>query len=310
MKSVINEDQARVETIEFEDYENLVDASFVQVSCNPGKSARFSAGISNGYHGSIRAYVNYCSVPMLYQRTELNIASDNADDYQVTLIESGKVVVEQNGRQTVMNSGDIVIYEASSPFTLTFDGPHQTSVIKIPRNFMQQDKPFFHQMTAIKIPGATLPGNFARNMIRELAYSSYPGECKITQTLIEETFVKFMYSTLRSQVPSKTKSSMKKINLIQDFVSNDIGNLSICATSIANEFGISVRTLNRMFSESGTTFNSWLWHRRVQRCYEALKEGKNLKITEVIYDNGFSDESHFYRLFKRFYNCTPSSVKR
>src|SRR5207253_2944172 len=78
---------------------------------------------------------------------------------------------------------------------------------------------------------------------------------------------------------------------------------------VAEELGVSARTLARAFALHGTTFDRSLWNCRLEAAYEALLSNRSgISITEVALRHGFSDSSHFTRRFKTRYGATPGSV--
>jgi len=78
---------------------------------------------------------------------------------------------------------------------------------------------------------------------------------------------------------------------------------------VAQELGVSVRTLARAFAMHGTTFDRTLWNCRLEAAYEALLSSRvSASITDVALRHGFSDSSHFARRFKTRFGVTPGSM--
>lgn len=289
---------------------HAVNNNYVHVECSVSSIGSFEGHILNGYTGSISGSICYSTIPMKYHRTLKKIRYDPVDDFQVMLLEEGRATVIQNERIACLNPGDMVIYEASSPFTLSFETAYRTRTIKIPGEKMCIDRPHFRDMTAIPLSGLSKAGRIAKKMAAELSGYGEDELCEFTNSVIEDSFISFLYSVLRKETGVSNITTRSKLDCLKDFVIDNIGDTSLCAESVAVKFGISVRTLNRLFSESGNTFNSWLWYKRTEYCFNDLKRKKSAKILEVVYENGFSDLSHFYRLFRKYYNCTPASIKR
>lgn len=294
--------------LELEEWVNLISYSYVPVECMLEKNAAFEGMVLNGYVGSLYGICYYSNVPMKYIRTLRKIKNDTIDDYQVMLLEEGNAIVTQHGRNARLNPGDMVIYEASAPFSLNFETPHRTRVVKISRDKMCLDRPYFKDVTAISLSGVSKAGRITASMIAGLTQCDENENCEFTNSIIEETFLSFLYSNFKINIPNVNDTSQSKLERIKVFAVRNIGDTSLCAEIVANKFGMSVRTLNRIFSASGSTFNSWLWFKRTEICFDALKSRKNTKLIDVIYENGFSDVSHFYRLFRKYYNCTPASL--
>jgi transcriptional regulator GlxA family with amidase domain len=83
----------------------------------------------------------------------------------------------------------------------------------------------------------------------------------------------------------------------------------ITIKSLAEQFKISVRTLNRRFkSATGVTPLNYLQQLRIDAAKDLLKNS-NLSIYEVACQVGYHDLSHFNRLFKRLLATNPKKYR-
>ena len=82
--------------------------------------------------------------------------------------------------------------------------------------------------------------------------------------------------------------------------------------AIGVRHGVSARYVQRIFEESGTTFTQYLTEQRLAAAHGALRRPSTavLPISTIAYDCGFSDVSHFNRLFRQRYGCRPSDVRK
>jgi AraC-like DNA-binding protein len=91
-------------------------------------------------------------------------------------------------------------------------------------------------------------------------------------------------------------------------------NLDICENlslpQLADKAGMSVSTFKREFKK---TFNEsvkkWLLRKRLDRAYYLLISSEK-SIKEISLDCGFTDSSHFIRVFKQVYGKPPGSFAR
>ncbi len=75
--------------------------------------------------------------------------------------------------------------------------------------------------------------------------------------------------------------------------------------NVALYFGFSVRSLTRLFTNSGLSFVSYLNYQRVIRAIELLTEdSKNIK--EIAYSVGFNSPGTFSRIFRQITGTSPS----
>jgi AraC-like DNA-binding protein len=81
--------------------------------------------------------------------------------------------------------------------------------------------------------------------------------------------------------------------------------------SVARRQGVSPRNLQRLLEMSGTSFTARVNELRLQRALALLgaRQGRRWRIADIAMEAGFSDVSHFNRLFRARFGETPSSVR-
>ena len=81
---------------------------------------------------------------------------------------------------------------------------------------------------------------------------------------------------------------------------------------VARALGISVSYLHNLFKNSGQTLNSLIIEDRLARCRDHLSSNlyRRYSVTEIAFNVGFRDLSHFSRRFKTQYGMSPRSFRR
>jgi AraC-like DNA-binding protein len=81
--------------------------------------------------------------------------------------------------------------------------------------------------------------------------------------------------------------------------------------TVARRQGISPRYLQRLFEASGTPFTARVNELRLQRALVLLTEahGRERRISDIALQAGFSDVSHFNRMFRYRFGDSPSGVR-
>jgi len=81
--------------------------------------------------------------------------------------------------------------------------------------------------------------------------------------------------------------------------------------TIAEKLNINLRTFERRFlNETGLPPKQFAKIIQFQASLEQLTVKDYTKLTDIVYQNGFSDQSHFTRVFKAFTGKTPKTFKK
>ncbi len=79
----------------------------------------------------------------------------------------------------------------------------------------------------------------------------------------------------------------------------------------AGHVGVSVRSLQALFESQGTSFGEELRRLRLRHARHLLLDPANfeLRVSDVAFDSGFSDISHFTRQFRACFGESPTSLR-
>jgi len=83
----------------------------------------------------------------------------------------------------------------------------------------------------------------------------------------------------------------------------------VAISDLASDLGVSHRTLGRRFhSATGQSPRAWLQRRRIGQAKDLLRHS-NLPVTEVAWQVGLQDASHFGRMFREQVGMTPARYR-
>jgi len=100
----------------------------------------------------------------------------------------------------------------------------------------------------------------------------------------------------------------QRLNTILDHLRNRL-NEAISLETTANQFGISVRSLTRLFqARLHITFIQYLQMLRIIRAMELIKD-TSLNMTEIAYEVGYSSIAAFSNNFQQLTNMRPTEFK-
>ena len=112
---------------------------------------------------------------------------------------------------------------------------------------------------------------------------------------------RFLYQVFLTQQQNLDFLVRKGLALILD------QRAQITIKDLCRNLNTTVRTFERRFlKEVGVSPKDFIQITRFQQSLEQLSDNDFNKLTDIVYANGFADQSHFIRVFKAFTGITPS----
>jgi AraC-like DNA-binding protein len=99
---------------------------------------------------------------------------------------------------------------------------------------------------------------------------------------------------------------------IVDFIESHLSDQSLSPKKIAASSRISLSYLYSLFNDNETTVSQFVQTKRLQRAYEILVADPkgHRTVSEVAYEVGFKNVSHFSRSFSRHFKVAPRDVRQ
>ena len=147
-------------------------------------------------------------------------------------------------------------------------------------------------------------------MVYDALYSwaKYLQKVKHTQNPVDHLFLDVFNKFIKQKFEKKkTPVWVKELKeIIQDQVDTNLN-----LTEISKSLDINPSYLSREFSKhfNNLSFGEYTRKLRIEKAIELMKTNK-YSLTEIAYLTGFSDQSHFTRIFKQHTNKNPSAFKK
>lgn len=143
------------------------------------------------------------------------------------------------------------------------------------------------------------------------AWAKYHRQEKHTQNQTERLLLDVFHKFLETKAGSKKRipawaKELKEI--IQDQIDT---NLSLSLTEISKELDINPTYLSREFSKyfEDLSFGEYIRKLRIEKALQLLDDPA-YSLTDIAYLTGFSDQSHFTRVFKKIMGENPSVYRK
>lgn len=240
-------------------------------------------------------------------------------EHTLIYIHSGELEITDGGHKTILHTGECAFMRRDNRMWLqkrVKDGkPYRSIVMKFSRDYLKE---FFHTLNRRDIPQEAsrekrslvkFPSD--RLDIRSLFESLVPYfDAKATpdDDILKSRMAEGMYAILKTD--ENLYASLFdfvepwKIDIVDFMEKNYMNDLSM--TELAYYTGRSLATFKRDFKKiSELTPQKWLIHRRLEAARELIRQGGK-KVSEICFDVGFKNLSHFSKLYKEMYGIAPT----
>jgi AraC-like DNA-binding protein len=234
----------------------------------------------------------------------------------------GVVAVSSMGRQLTLNKGEAVLLDAAHPFTIHRQRKGSSYVVRIPRERVAQLACLTETIVMTRLRNAGSLSLFttyldaillhADRATPEIRQRSYRHVTDLLAILLDPGNVTETGPAKSVAVASDRNRGISDVRLeaAKSYVIEHAPD-QISIAQVAEHLGITERHLRRLFGSQGMTFTVFLKEVRLARAYAMLcdRDSDRLRIRSICFAAGFQDISHFNRVFRARYGCTPAEVR-
>ena len=296
------------------EFRNLASASFVPLQISAEQSAPFAGRMTSAEADQV-VFTEVAAHPHLVERTPATIAAGGSGYYKVSLLLSGRTLLVQDGRELVMNPGDLSVYDTSRPYSLLFEQEFRNLIMMFPKDRLELPIPFTEQLTAVSL-GAEHPAlapvikAFLSQFPTQLASLTGRVRDKIAHTSLD--LMGTLFSSILDADPATRDPHQVLLQKITRHIDTNLASPDLSPGSIAAAHYISTRHLHALFHQADTTVSTWIRERRLERCRNDLIDPvlADRTVSAIAARWGFTDAAHFSRVFKTAYGVSPSELRR
>ncbi|MBP1325825.1 AraC-like DNA-binding protein [Leucobacter exalbidus] len=295
------------ESLSFHDWIRLVGNRFVPLSISAVSPKEFSGNFRTRNIGST-SITDIQASPHSVHRQMHAIRRDQNHHLKLSMQLEGSGLVLQDGRSARLEPGDVAIYDTSRPYTIEYDEPMRSLVMVFPHKMLGISAHLVQTMTASRLAGDTGIGRvicpFMQHMAENLDELDGVNGSRIMNSAFE-LITALISSEL--QTMAAASPSMLTIETVRLFIDSHLSDYELNTDSIAKAHFISARQLQYLFKEEDLTVSSYIRSRRLERCRLDLEDSAlhRRSILQIAQAYGFNDLSHFSKLFKATYGCSP-----
>lgn len=245
-------------------------------------------------------------------RTQNMVRASDAGYLKIVAPVRGRASVEQLGRQAWVNPGAWTIYDTTGCYAV--DNPERVEhlIVMLPKALITERHLRLDSLMARCVGGVSGISRVALatmcSTYQELPHMS-ADVARGAGELIAQ-LVRLSLLELAGRESTVTQRAALK-DRIRDHVSRHLRDPQLSIDGIARALNCSRRHLYNAFAGDEETLAGYIQHRRLQMCVRELGEHApaSRSITEIALSCGFSNLSHFSRVFRDHMGMSPSDFR-
>jgi AraC-like DNA-binding protein len=244
--------------------------------------------------------------PAKVSRGYAEISSDDGAFLGVLFQKSGRTVCDPHSEQTILDSGDLLIWHGRHSVCFEMPECFQKICLLVPLDTFEGVLP-----EAKSYAGAHFRQRHGVSRLLGTCLSTLADDVLTNDSEPAGAAVELALGLLGAALTQHRESSNigPRTNLYQritSFIEKRLADPELSPMMVAQNHHISTRYLHLIFSERERTVGAWIRERRLAQCRaELANSSSDRTLTEIAMHWGFSDLAHFSRSFRSAYGVSP-----
>lgn len=284
--------------------------AFLEMDCSSRLAMNFEGRLTSVAAGPLSFNQVEATTQDVY-RTRAGIARSPSHPFYLITHRQTAWHVQQGGHHAGLRAGDAVLVDSAHRYELHFPESVEVMSVQLPRAWLGQwlaqvDDPRPRVVRRDEGWGRALSGLCLQFAHEPRLATGYPA------SLLCDQLGAMLAAALEPAPPARTSASQDLARRARQVMQARLDQPGLTAQRVAEQLGVSVRTLHRAFAAESTGFALGLRRLRLDRASQLLEQGRlaHVSVSELGRRCGFADASHFVREFQRHFRSTPARWRR
>lgn len=276
---------------------------------------------AQGFHGELNktclselSLVRVRSIGQHFNRTPHHITHSKHDLFAAMLQLSGSGLVIQDGREVLLNPGDLTFTDSARQFALHFGEDFEQLVVILPHELVERALGPTQRMTTRLCQANTPLGSIVSPFLRQVASVLDRINAKCAQRLSDIGLSLIMATLTELAAAPLNHPSWARMALryrAQVFINTHARDHTLNPGIVACALHISTRYLQELFRDENTTPSEYIWRCRLEKCRSDLSDPMlaAMNVSEIALRGGFQDFAHFCHRFKEAYGISAREFR-
>lgn len=291
-------------------WQSALTANYGQWQVTQSVDREFTASVRNRDFSGVRVVECVCD-PCTGRRMPQLISNEPEPYIGVQITKAGRERFHFGGEDISLGAGDLVIWTSSQPTEFTvMERLHKVSLV-LPWADVQERLPRNSAFTGTVIDsrvgiGAVLFSH-VDSLARQLEVFTENDHAAVRRATLE-----LLTAAMSHRVETPQRGlALRYLKQLQDYILANLQDETLSPTTIATANNMSPRYVHMLFAQIGVSASAWIRTQRLERCRDDLRARayRDSSVAEIAYAWGFTDPSHFTRVFKQQYGVGPREYR-
>ena len=241
------------------------------------------------------------------------LIKDSDDSFALIIAQSRRLEVKKC-REFSLGRGDGALMRIDDPGLLGATESFAYIAMMIPAAELKEREPATNAVILQRLPRRSEPLQLLRAYLRALAQGPDLRTDQMMETIRGHLFdLIAMAAAPQGHLGESDLAAVAaaRLSAAIEHIETHFADSSLGAEAVARAQGVSTRYINKLFESAGLSLKGHLRDIRLREAYRRLgdQQCSGLTISQIAHACGFSDLSHFNRLFRLRYSESPSGVR-
>ena len=294
-------------------WNDTISNVFSPMEALPINPLEFEAAVKFKQIGQM-GIANVVSRPATVHHFVSHAARTTGRRFFVHLQLQGSLMASQDGKKAQLDEGDMVVCDSSMPYSLKYQENCSTLVLIVSAQDLKRHVPTPEELLGVTFSGKQGFPNATSMLLRSL-WTQVEEEldpdlgARVANNVLDLLATAWMVSKGKTLGDSAVAESRRV--QIKRYIEANLRDAELSPQSVAASFAISTRYLHMLLADQDESVCSYILRRRLEECGKQLSDPlwRKRTITEIAFNWGFNNATHFARVFRNQYNLSPRDFR-